>query len=83
MSVEYLLIKSEELSDLSKSFSQIFQSEGLERDYEDKWEWLEGYSKALHCLINIRREHNWKTGIYTQPIEIRLIYTTFFRQSIY
>jgi len=82
MTVEYQLIKPEELSNLSDAFSAIFQSDGFERDYENKWEWLEGYSKPFHSLINIRREHNWNTGEYDQPIEIKLVYTNFLPQSI-
>lgn len=75
--VEYSLVVAMELRDIRTQLCSIFECDTLERDYEDTWEWLEGYGKICHCLINVRREHNWKTGEYDKPLTISLVSTNF------
>ena len=61
-----------EIMDLSSTFSLFFEADDLERDYENVWEWMEGYSRKYKVKINISREHDWEMGCYNKPIIIMM-----------
>jgi hypothetical protein len=69
--VTYWFFLDKELSRLLADFKNIFDCEFI-GDYEDYWEWLEGYNINLDCKINISRPHNWNTGDYLEPIVVTL-----------
>ena len=63
---------SVELSDLVEVLGQVFDVANFHRDYENKWEWIEGSSRSLSGTINVSREHNWTSGIYEKPLNITI-----------
>lgn len=73
-SIYYWTIIEKEISELVDAFSSVFQTNNYSRDYENVWEWIEGYSKHLTAHINISREHNWEIGEYDKPLQIKISY---------
>jgi hypothetical protein len=60
-----------ELDDCGKDIMAAFGVSYFYRDYEDKWEWLEGDATGgLH--VNVSRPHNWKSGEYELPVVVRV-----------
>ena len=51
-------------------FEQLFTC-GLNRDYENTWEWLEGHSARYKGHIDFAREHDWSQGCYDKPIILK------------
>lgn len=64
--------KAERLTDLKHTLSFLFDCD-FEQDYENIWEWLDGYSKTYHVNVNISRAHeNWQSSGFKNPTMILL-----------
>lgn len=60
-----------ELSELSVELARILDADSLHRDYENEWEWLEGFSRRGFS-INVSRTHDWTTGDHDVPVLVDL-----------
>jgi hypothetical protein len=64
------LFKEERILNLKPVLSLLFDSD-FEYDFENVWEWMDGYSKRYNVKVNIGRAHcDWEVGSFQHPIMI-------------
>jgi len=64
--------KAESFTTLRPYFSSFFDCD-FEQDYENIWEWMEGYSNQHQVTVNISRAHeNWQHAQFMHPVMILL-----------
>ncbi len=64
--------KTESFTRLRPSLSSFFDCD-FEQDYENVWEWMEGYSNQYQVTVNIGRAHeNWQHDQFMNPVMILL-----------
>jgi len=66
-----------ELEDLRKPLSKLLNTSELVRDYENVWEWIQGYCPKFRAKINVSREHDWEKGNFDKPLILTFNYTGF------
>lgn len=60
------------LENLQTDFSEIFEADLIEYDFENQYEWIEVYSKKFNLYANISRDHRGNPGNTKESIIINL-----------
>ncbi|MBS1685167.1 MAG: hypothetical protein JSS76_10445 [Bacteroidetes bacterium] len=75
----------QEMEELVPVFRELFAAPELRHDYENVWEWSEGYSGLYQARINISRDHggSWVEDDEPLPLyNIRPIMFMFFQETL-
>lgn len=65
------LWREEELEPIACTLAAPLGLADVSRDYEDTWEWID-IRRGDGTTINLSRMHDWKTGVYSDPVIISL-----------
>jgi hypothetical protein len=60
-----------ELEDIAETLAPRLGLTELQRDYENLWEWVD-IIRPDGSSFNLCRMHNWKSGVYSDPVVISL-----------
>lgn len=73
--LHFWIYTNKEIRELEPAFAKRFIVRDFYLDAENKWEYMEGKSKALNARIDITREYGWKDYLPEEkPIHIAFIF---------